>query len=463
MARFLGMNAFAPTAILRFQIRQRLKKLRNEDKEIMWEGIENLREEELRQDLRNRGLPTVRLSKDQMEETLSNWLALSQKKEIPYALLILTNMLHFAGTREEQKETGFPINAFGTSAPAAQPEMSDAEIDVVAAQAALSSLPMSVSDDSTLVSEVDKSNDEKLQALRREEELIEEERVVAESYVKPEELLHDDEELHPEVAAAKAAKAASGVASLSSLPISSEKKKSKKEKPEKLQLSHDQVGEIAEAVDRMASETPVKKERLEVDALEREREAHREEIEEGKKSSAQVAMLDSRVSAMLARLRSELGEAESQIGEAFHSLDLDGDGMHASKHTSSSLSHPPPHQPFLPPTHTTGIVTHDELLKAMEELNLSKRPDAAAFQELLDQIDIDADGKISVEDFRRLIREMQMRGEEEEEKPEPVAAAEKLLEEVGKIERAKEEAMKGTVTAFAETTGSGSSKKEKSA
>ena len=99
----------------------------------------------------------------------------------------------------------------------------------------------------------------------------------------------------------------------------------------------------------------------------------------------------------------------------------------------------------------------------MEELNLSKRPDAAAFQELLDQIDIDADGKISVEDFRRLIREMQMRGEEEEEKPEPVAAAEKLLEEVGKIERAKEEAMKGTVTAFAETTGSGGSKKEKSA
>ena len=118
---------------------------------------------------------------------------------------------------------------------------------------------------------------------------------------------------------------------------------------------------------------------------------------------------------------------------------------------------------FHPPTHTTGIVTHDELLKAMEELNLSKRPDAAAFQELLDQIDIDADGKISVEDFRRLIREMQMRGEEEEEKPEPVAAAEKLLEEVGKIERAKEEAMKGTAAAFAETTGSGSSKKEKSA
>ena len=40
-------------------------------------------------------------------------------------------------------------------------------------------------------------------------------------------------------------------------------------------------------------------------------------------------------------------------------------------------------------------------------------------------------------------------------KPEPVVAAEKLLQEVGKIERAKEEAMKGTAAAFAETTGAG--------
>ena len=38
MAQFLNMNHFAPTALLRFQIRQRLRRLRNEDKEILWEG-----------------------------------------------------------------------------------------------------------------------------------------------------------------------------------------------------------------------------------------------------------------------------------------------------------------------------------------------------------------------------------------------------------------------------------------
>lgn len=89
----------------------------------------------------------------------------------------------------------------------------------------------------------------------------------------------------------------------------------------------------------------------------------RERIEEGKKQSSQVAMLDSRVSTMLTNLRAELEQTESSIGKAFHSLDLDRD----------------------------GVVSHQELLNAMEELHFSKRPDAAAFQELLDDIDIDQD------------------------------------------------------------------------
>ena len=36
------MNVFAPTAVLRFQLRQRLKKMRAEDKDIMWEGVHHL-------------------------------------------------------------------------------------------------------------------------------------------------------------------------------------------------------------------------------------------------------------------------------------------------------------------------------------------------------------------------------------------------------------------------------------
>jgi len=359
MARFLGMNAFAPTAILRFQVRQRLRKLRNEDRDIMWEGVDTLRDEELVQDLRTRGLPTLNLSKGQMRTTLSNWLQLSQKKEIPYTLLILTNMLHFAGTREEQEMMTDDL-------PSSRGH-SDAQIDVVAAQAALSSLSPDLADKSTLVSQVDVSNDEKLQALRREEELIEEERIVAQSYVKPEELSGEDEDDHKKAAAKEG--------------------KPKKAAKAQLELSHDQVGEIAEAVELMAADSPVAKERLEVERLNDERECARERIEEGKKQSRTVAMLDDRVSAMLERLQLELKETESSIGEAFHTLDLDAD----------------------------GVVTHAELLTAMEELHTSKRPNAAAFQEMLNQIDIDDDGKISVQDFKRLIREMQNPGGDDDD------------------------------------------------
>ena len=67
----------------RRSLRQKLNKLRSEDKEIMWEGVDTLTEKELRQDLRARGLPTIHQGAGQMRETLHNWLALSQKKEIP--------------------------------------------------------------------------------------------------------------------------------------------------------------------------------------------------------------------------------------------------------------------------------------------------------------------------------------------------------------------------------------------
>ena len=156
-----------------------------------------------------------------------------------------------------------------------------------------------------------------------------------------------------------------------------------------------QVGEIAEAVERMSSDSPVAKERAEIETLEKKRAERATTIEEGTRRSPQLRMLDSRVGSMLANLRAELETAESSIGRAFKALDLDND----------------------------GVVSHDELLEAMAELHDAKRPDAAAFQELLDDIDIDDDGKISVDDFRRLVREMQLSSADDDDDDEAAAAA----------------------------------------
>lgn len=356
MAQFLGMNHFAPTGILRFQLRQRLRRLRNDDKDILWEGLDNLSEGELKADLRARGLPTTNLTKAQMKDALSDWLKISQVKEVPYSLLILTNMLHFAGTRQEQKEA----SRLGA-------QTQDTPIDLAAAQAAMSSLPSSMAVQSTLVDEV--SNDEKLEALRREEALVEEERLVRESMPSAVEVSQDEnDELLDD--------ARGGVpGSASSAQIDDEE----------IHLSRDQIADIAEAIDTMHD--PLSAERAEMAELEADRVRSQEAVEEAKSSSNQVAMLDSRVTQLMEKLRAEMEDTEISIGDAFKKLDLDND----------------------------GILSRNELVGAMDSLHFSKRPDARAFEKLLERIDADADGQISVADFRRLMREMQMRVSDEGE------------------------------------------------
>jgi len=358
MAQFLNMNHFAPTALLRFQLRQRLKRLRNEDKEILWEGVTGLNDAELKADLRNRGLPTASLSREDMMDALQRWLALSQVKEIPYSLLILTNMLHFAHTRHEQK-----------AEQKARAATEEEELPLAAAQAAMSSLPTEMAVKSTLVDDV--SDDEKLEALKREEALVEEERFVLDSAVDKleDKLFADDEpEQAPVMAPSHAVDAADTEADAD------------------VELTREQIADLAEAIDTMI-DSPLRHEKEEMAELEAERVAAHDRVAEAKSASKQVAMLDSRVQLMLERLKSEMAESESSIGEAFHKLDLDGDGM----------------------------LSHRELLDAIGELHVSNRPDAKAFEELLIKMDVDADGQISVGDVRKLMKAMREMADDDDD------------------------------------------------
>jgi Ca2+-binding EF-hand superfamily protein len=483
---------------LRYQLRQRLKKLRNEDKEILWEGTETLSVDELKADLRNRGLPTTKLSKDQMRQSLDSWIFLSQKKEIPYSMIILTNMLHFAQLREDQysyykaqqeeakaasqrkerqqkeaaaaaaaaeqqqqrqrqqqqaaaahaaagaasagevpdgttmvlSDDDAATAAAAAAAVAREEEEEDGigELDVDAAHAALSSLPAEAAVDSMLIDQAEVSDNEKLQSLYHEEMLIEEERQLSESAAKAEaigealeDVTSDGTHLHHHADHdAELLSAASGTiegmggekqqrgggGAGGTLEEDLEVLESRREREARElerarrdpsseaalhMLSRDQVGEIAEAVEVMAADSPVQREREELQELEVARATHRESIEAAKEGSRSVAMLDSRVNRLLTNLRAELEETESEIGQAFHSIDLDGD----------------------------GVLSHAELLAAMESLHLSKRPDASAFQELLDQIDVDKDGKVTVADFRRLVNEFNMTNDDDEDSSHP--------------------------------------------
>ena len=57
MCQFTGLRHFGPDALLRWTLRTHLRQLRNDDKDILWEGVGSLTEEELRSAMRRRGMP----------------------------------------------------------------------------------------------------------------------------------------------------------------------------------------------------------------------------------------------------------------------------------------------------------------------------------------------------------------------------------------------------------------------
>ena len=122
----------------------------------------------------------------------------------------------------------------------------------------------------------------------------------------------------------------------------------------------------------MSSDSPLKHEKEDLEALEEEKADKRELLEEAKEASIlegglSTRLLDSRISSMVEKLKAEIADTEGSIGQAFKTLDLDDD----------------------------GVVSREELMSAMESINFEKRPDAAQFDELVRRLDPDEDGKLA--------------------------------------------------------------------
>lgn len=368
MSQFMGVPSFAPTALLRFQLRTALRKLRNEDKEIMWEGVDTLSQKELQADLRARGLPTLGLTHSQLRESLRDWILLSNQKEIPYSLLILTNMLRFAETRSHYQRRKDQVTK----------QSEEAEL-LDAAQNAMCSIS-----EGAIVKALDESKEsaptaqEALELLRREEELVEEERQVQAS-------MEDDVLSESEEEKAAQSERLSKMAPLLDADAV--------EAAHEERLSREQLGDIAEAVDIMSGTSATAREKEEMQQLEREREAAREEVEAAIQESSDLKALDSSVRRMIEKLREDCAQTDKDLGQTLRSLDLDDD----------------------------GFMNIEELQAAMEHLSQGKRPDKKAFKKLLAKLDNDGDGQISVKEWRLFMEDMQMTRKDEDEEGEPPA------------------------------------------
>lgn len=88
LCEMLGLRPYRIRANIILQLRYHILRLQEEDREIMWEGVENLTHEELRDACRERAMRFYGVSDDVMRDQMTQWLTLSSHRDIPPLLLL---------------------------------------------------------------------------------------------------------------------------------------------------------------------------------------------------------------------------------------------------------------------------------------------------------------------------------------------------------------------------------------
>lgn len=94
MCKYMGILPYGNDNLLRFQLRHKIRVLKDDDQRILWEGIDSLTKMELREACRERGMRSTGLSKEAYKKSLQEWLELSVKQNVPIVLLIMSRTFY---------------------------------------------------------------------------------------------------------------------------------------------------------------------------------------------------------------------------------------------------------------------------------------------------------------------------------------------------------------------------------
>ncbi|CAG8761389.1 16913_t:CDS:2, partial [Gigaspora rosea] len=143
MCRYMNINAFGTDNFLKFQIRNRMTAIEEDDKMIMAEGVDSLTIPELQHACQSRGIRTIGVSPARLRSELQQWLDLHLNHKVPSTLLILSRAFSLTD----------------------RPELSQAEV----LQATLSSLPDNLINEAELQFSEDATYKQKLEVIEEQE------------------------------------------------------------------------------------------------------------------------------------------------------------------------------------------------------------------------------------------------------------------------------------------------------
>lgn len=95
MCRYMNINAFGTDNFLRFNIRNRMRQIKMDDKVIQQEGIDNLTLLELHNACAARGIRTVGTTPTRLRDELKQWIELHLEHRVPSTLLILSRAFSY--------------------------------------------------------------------------------------------------------------------------------------------------------------------------------------------------------------------------------------------------------------------------------------------------------------------------------------------------------------------------------
>ncbi|KAF9574775.1 hypothetical protein EC968_005561 [Mortierella alpina] len=415
MSRYMNLNAFGTDNFLRYQIRNKMNSIKQDDKLIMAEGVDSLTTRELQAACQSRGIRTGGVSPARLRSELSQWLELNLTYAIPSSLLILSRAFSFS----DSKDLATPVEAL---------------------QATLSSLPDSLLTETELhVSELEgaATPQQKLEVLEQQEELIADELAQEEKEEKarkarkeeakikkeaeerekqkaqeqqeavaatssapvaatstevplfdkstpeavaagaPATLVGASELLTDAQVAAQVTKDAGATAatkemlqastSVSTTPATTDVIASSEEEEDKARMTEEQLLELREALCIMSSRSAVLEEREELEDLKEDRMEYKEDIEE----LAQVQRKEHNVSK---RLGSRLEKMIAKLDQELKAYDAEGNKLQAFQ------------------ANERGELTVTDIEAALRVIKHA--PDADHIKQIVKKLDVDGDGLV---------------------------------------------------------------------
>ncbi|KAK7318762.1 hypothetical protein RJT34_03469 [Clitoria ternatea] len=355
MCKYMGISPFGTDAYLRYMLRKRLQRIKEDDKLIQAEGVDSLSEAELREDCRDRGMLGL-LSVEEMRQQLRDWLDLSLNHSVPSSLLILSRSFTVSGKLKPEEAVQATISS-----------LPDEVVDTVQ----VTSLP---SEDS--VSE----RRRKLEFLAMQEELIkeEEERQEVDQARMENNSSQEDKALKEmnvstakeahQLARARAVENKEQLCELSrALAVLASASSVSTEREDFLRLVNKEI----ELYNSMVEKEGLNGEKDAFKAYKAAREEHEDATESAEGDKVSSALIE-RVDAMLQNLEKEIDDVDAKIGDRWRLLDRDYDGKVTPEEVASA-----------------AIYLKDTLGKE-------------GIQELVSSLSKDRDGKILVEDIVKL-------------------------------------------------------------